>query len=170
MSLLRVNTIRSKDNTAAPTFDKGITVTGTAQVTDIQITSGILTTSVINSTAGNFSGILTASEVRANTGNFVGVVTALNFVNYSDITYKTNITPIVNALDTISRLNGVTFEWSETKEPSIGLIAQEVERVLPEVVTNFDGVKTVNYINIIAILIEAIKDLKQEIESLKNTK
>jgi hypothetical protein len=60
----------------------------------------------------------------------------------------------------------VNFEWKENNKPSAGVIAQEVEKVLPELV-NGEDTKTVNYNGLIGLLIEAIKDQQSQINSLK---
>ena len=88
----------------------------------------------------------------------------------SDIKLKTNIKTIDSALDKISNLRGVEFDWIDTQEHQIGLIAQEVEQVIPEVVSEYNGIKSVAYGNLISILIEAIKELKEEVNQLKNNK
>jgi hypothetical protein len=64
-------------------------------------------------------------------------------------------------------LRGVAFDWKESGEPSYGVVAQELEMVLPELVKGSDP-KTVNYNGIIGVLIEAIKELRIEIEQLKH--
>lgn len=96
----------------------------------------------------------------------VGIVTATDFNSLSDISKKINILPVDNALKITSELGGVRFNWKESGNPSIGVIAQEVEKVLPELVSTGEY-KTVNYNGIIGVLIEAIKELKSEIEELK---
>jgi hypothetical protein len=66
-------------------------------------------------------------------------------------------------------MNGVRFKWKDNGENSIGVIAQQIEQVLPEVVaTTEEGTKSVSYGNIVGVLIEAIKELQQEIEVLKS--
>jgi hypothetical protein len=82
---------------------------------------------------------------------------------------KTNINTIENALDIVSKLRGVEYDRIDTNEHQIGLIAQEVETILPEVVYG-DDTKSIAYGNIIGVLVEAIKELKQEIQDLKNNK
>lgn len=80
---------------------------------------------------------------------------------FSDERKKTNIEPIPNALEKILKLEGVTFDKvDDGTRRHAGIIAQEVEKVLPEVVyTDEDGMKSVAYGNMIALLIEAIKEL-----------
>ena len=98
-----------------------------------------------------------------------GIVTATDFNSTSDISLKDNIQTIVNPLDKIIKLNGVTFNWKENQKPSIGVIAQELQEVLPELVTQ-GNIKTVNYNGIIGVLIEAVKEQQKQIEELKSTK
>lgn len=99
-------------------------------------------------------------------GNFTGNVTAANFNSLSDINYKKNINTITDALDKINQLNGVSFEWKQNGNISYGVIAQELQKVLPELVQG-DNPKTVNYSGIIGVLIEAVKELSYEIETIK---
>jgi hypothetical protein len=105
----------------------------------------------------------TSSSVTFN------VVTATTFNTTSDIRLKDNIRTFESAMDVVSQLRGVRFAWKETGVETVGLIAQEVEKVLPELIgTNADtGLKSVSYANMVAVLIEAVKELKAEIEELK---
>ena len=79
---------------------------------------------------------------------------------------KRDIETIHDALDTIASLRGVKFSWKESGKPSLGVIAQELEKVLPELV-NGDDNKTVIYNGLIAVAIEAIKELKSRVEVLE---
>lgn len=100
-----------------------------------------------------------------NTGNIAaaGEVTA-----NSDERIKTNIKTIENALDKVTQLRGVEYDRTDIEAHQIGVIAQEVEKVLPEVVhNNENGLKSVAYGNLVAVLIESIKELKGEISELR---
>ena len=92
----------------------------------------------------------------------------------SDQRLKDNITPISNALDKVLSISGNTFDWNEKsgKEGSdVGVIAQEILEVIPEVVTTRDnGYLAVRYEKLVPLLIEAIKELKEEINELKGGK
>jgi hypothetical protein len=96
----------------------------------------------------------------------VGTVKATDFNTTSDQNLKTNIQTIENPLDKIVQIRGVNFEWKENNKPSAGVIAQEVEKVLPQLV-NGEGTKTVNYNGLIGLLIEAVKAQQEEINMLK---
>jgi len=92
-------------------------------------------------------------------------------IAYSDVRVKENIKTIDNSLEKVSKLRGVEFNKIGDNKKSIGVIAQEIEKVIPEVVKEDDkGMKSVAYGNISGLLIEAIKELKAEIEELKLNK
>ena len=92
---------------------------------------------------------------------------APNFNSTSDERLKENIETITEALDKVDSIRGVTFTWKENGKASMGVIAQEVETIAPEVVSETNGYKAVNYDGLIGLLIESIKELKQEIADLK---
>ncbi len=92
-----------------------------------------------------------------------GYVTSL-----SDIRYKTNITDINNPLDKIQQLKGVYYNMIDDEKRSIGLIAQEVETIIPEVVyTNKDNTKSIAYANMVGLIVESIKELTERIKKLE---
>ena len=115
----------------------------------------------------NITGVVTATSFSGTSASFVGVVTATDFNSTSDETLKENITTVENAVDLNSQLRGVRFEWKKDGKPSYGVIAQELEQVLPELVSGTDP-KTVNYNGIIGVLIEAVKELSARVEELEN--
>jgi hypothetical protein len=92
----------------------------------------------------------------------------------SDQRLKDNITPIPNALDKVLSISGNTFDWNEKSEKEgsdVGVVAQEILEVLPEAVTTRDnGYLAVRYEKLVPLLIEAIKELKAEINELKGVK
>lgn len=131
------------------------------------------------------SGLTGNSSLTFNGSTLVvtGAITATGDITAfltSDGRLKTDIKPITNALDKLSTLSGVTFLWNElgkslfdTAYPSTdreaGLIAQEVQNVLPEVVTLRDnGYLAVRYEKVVPLLVEAIKELKAELDKLKS--
>jgi hypothetical protein len=100
-----------------------------------------------------------------STGNLttVGDVAA-----FSDEKLKKNVKTIDNALDKVKRLRGVEYERRDIDKKGLGFIAQEVEKVLPELVSQHDEFKTVSYGNVVSVLVEAIKELSAEVELLKS--
>ena len=106
-----------------------------------------------------------------------GSITCVNLNSTSDINLKKDIEVISDANDILSQINGIRFSWKSDGKKCVGVIAQEVEKVLPELVVeseNEQKTKTVNYQGLIGVLIEAVKDqqkqinlLKEEIELLK---
>lgn len=104
----------------------------------------------------------------ALTLNVLGRVNANAYYYSSDKSLKKNVEPLEDALDKVLDLEGVSFDWKESGRKDIGFIAQDVEEVVPEIVsTNKDGLKTLEYGNITALLVEAIKDQQEQIEELK---
>jgi len=92
-----------------------------------------------------------------------GQLNATDFNSLSDARSKTNVQPINNALDTIRKIQGVEFDWIDCSSHSSGVIAQELEKVLPHLVsTNDKGWKSVNYDAMIVYLLEAIKELEKK--------
>jgi hypothetical protein len=99
----------------------------------------------------------------------------------SDQTAKKNIEPLQNSLSKVLNLRGVSFDWNEAVVPQrakeesrqVGLIAQEVEKVVPEVVKDefveSQSLKSIKYENLVALLIEGMKEQQEQINQLKET-
>ena len=85
----------------------------------------------------------------------------------SDINLKTNVKSIQDPLEKVFQIRGVTFDWKSSHKSSAGVIAQEVEKVLPELVTD-NGTKTVNYNGLIGLLIETVKNQQAQIDELNS--
>ena len=126
-------------------------------------------------TATQYGGF-TATAKLSNAGTWTVAGDVVAYGSPSDITLKTNIKPLEGALDKITKLQGVSFTWKENTEISkltgikddIGFIAQEVQEVLPDLVRkNDNGLLSLRDKGIIPILVEAIKELKAEIDILK---
>ena len=86
---------------------------------------------------------------------------------------KEDIYQIENALDKVKKLRGVHFTKKSNKSKEIGVVANEVEKVVPELVDEHEDkelgtVKTMKYANTVGLLIEAVKDLSKQVEELKN--
>lgn len=96
-----------------------------------------------------------------------GAFYATGLNSLSDESLKKDIQTIRNPIDKIKNLRGVTYTWKSNNQKSLGLIAQEVEQVIPEVVAKCDNIKTVGYGQLVGLLIEAIKKQQEEIDVLK---
>lgn len=128
----------------------------------------------LNTTSNvHFEGLMVGqtSGATANTIRCVGDVVAYYS---SDERLKNNIEPIKNSLDIVGELTGYEFDWDEEAQDvytghDVGVIAQEVERVLPDLVEtrDYNGYKAVKYEKLIAVLINAINELAQEVKELK---
>lgn len=128
-------------------------------------------------TNGNYLFLVAGdASTDAFTVNYQGICTSAgSFTQNSDRRLKTNITSLEKSIDKIMKLNGVTFNWDKTVRPSApttlqyGFIAQEIEKVIPELVSeDSDGYKTVNYIGVIPVLTQAMQEQQKEIEQLKD--
>ena len=118
-------------------------------------------------TISGYNGTFSGHIIQATHAKFTGIVTAADFNSTSDEILKENITTVENAVDLNNQLRGVRFEWKKDGRPSYGVIAQELEQVLPELVSDTDP-KTVNYNGIIGVLIEAVKELSERVDELEN--
>lgn len=107
----------------------------------------------------------------AGTFHVDGTVRAQNYECVSDSRYKTNITPISNALSKVLALQGVTYNWKINQfkdkgfdsRPQIGFVAQDVEKIFPALVyTDNKGYKSMSYDKLTAVLVEAMKELKSK--------
>ena len=120
----------------------------------------------INASGIDVTGISTSTSVSTGSVNSSGVVTASDFNSTSDRELKENITTVDDAVNLTQQLRGVRFEWKKDGTPAYGVIAQELEEVLPELVSQTNP-KTVNYNGLIGVLIEAVKELSSEVAELK---
>ena len=96
-----------------------------------------------------------------------GTVKATDFDSTSDIRLKTNVQVIENPLDKVIQIEGVSFNWKEDNSPALGVIADQVQKRIPELVHG-DDPKTVNYNGLIGLLIEAVKEQQIQIDELKS--
>lgn len=99
---------------------------------------------------------------------FTGELSAVSVTETSSKHLKDNIKPFANALDTVKKLQGVRFDWKESGKSSIGVIAEDVEKVLPELVTRDDTggkIAGVQYSKLVAVFIEATKEQQKQIEA-----
>jgi len=152
----------------ALTFGSYLTSTGTYNGSTVRTVSVAGTsintgnTLIARDAAGDFTaGTISCSNLTASF-----TITAADINSTSDETLKTNIKTVENSLETIHSLRGVSFDWKESGKSSYGVIAQELEKVFPELVASGEH-KSVNYNGLIGVLIEAVKELSAEVEELK---
>ena len=145
-----------------------VTFSSGATITDDNATNATYYPTYSTTASGSYT-VAGISSQRLQFNPSSGTLFATVFTSLSDESKKTNIQRITNGLEIVRQLEGVRYEWKETGQKSIGLIAQRLEEVIPElVVTTADDLKTVSYGNIVAVLIEAIKEQQIQIEELRN--
>ena len=153
----------------------GVSVSGATGAVTFSIGQAVGTSSSVQfgSLGVGISATGAAGEIRA-TNN----ITAYSA---SDIRLKTNITNIANAMFKVNTISGVEFDWTDeyieasggedgyfVRKHDVGVIAQEIKKVLPEAVgERGNGILAVKYERIVPLLIEAIKELKAEVDELK---
>jgi hypothetical protein len=131
--------------------------------------------------SGNLGVGVTPSSYK---GDFNGSVHATSFPTSSDVRFKKKVKSIENALSKVLKLRGVTYEWNEfintvrdgyeLNVPVMGFVAQELEKVVPELVSTWklnddcQDARAVDYPRVVALLTEAIKEQQNQIEDLKN--
>ena len=95
----------------------------------------------------------------------VVLLLATDFNSTSDARLKTNVRVIDDPLEKVLQINGVSFNWIENDKPSMGVIADNIQEVLPDLVSDGNP-KTVNYNGLIGLLIEVVKEQQTQINSL----
>jgi hypothetical protein len=138
---------------------------GSSSVTDDTSTNATRYPTFVDVT----SGTPTETNVSSSKLTFnpsTGTLSATIFTSLSDETQKTNISLIKDAISKINKINGYTFDWVDTQNQSMGIIAQELKEVLPELVSDTNP-KTVNYNGLTALLIEGMKKQQEKIASLE---
>lgn len=157
-------------------YNNSGSLAGSAALTFNNTTNNI---SVANS--ATISGSLGVGTAPSGTAGEIRATNNITAYYSSDARLKENVRPITNALEDLFKLRGVRFDWTDDyiqksggedgyfiRKQDVGIIAQELEAVLPElVIDREDGFKAVKYDRIVALLIEAVKELKSEVDFLK---
>jgi hypothetical protein len=166
-----VSTLSAADfRTAIGAGTSSTTGTVTSVAAGSYLTGGTITTT--GTLAVDATTTATASKVAARDSS--ANIYANDFFATSDARLKKDIVEIQNALATIEKISGVQFKWNElASDPNkekvqVGVIAQEVEAVAPEIVsTNEDGFKSVSYDKLVPLLIQAVKELSEKVKQLE---
>ena len=155
-------------------FRTSLSTNPSTTVASIYDQSGVgLTLSAHNVSIRNYTGSAMVESARFTNSSLTVIGDLVAYGTPSDKNYKENIKPIESALDKAMKLQGVTFDWKKSDsildiKEDIGFIAQDVQKVLPELVRkNENGKLSLRQQGITPILLEAIKELKAEIEELK---
>jgi hypothetical protein len=135
-------------------------------VTDDTTTNSTHYPNFVSGTSGNQAEKVSSTKFTFNPST--GLLTTTDYNSSSDKRLKKNIKTVDNALDKVMALRGVSFDWKEGGAKAIGLIAQEAEKIIPEIVSKDDnGYLGIKYNNLIGVLVEAIKDQQEQINILK---
>ena len=144
-----------------------VTATSTVSAANVTASNNVTATGTVAAASVTATGTVSAANVTAsNNITATNTVTAANVNTTSDIRLKTKVKTLENSLEKVLQLRGVSYTMNN--ETKIGVIAQEVQGVVPEVVTEgSDGYLSVAYGNLVGELIEAIKTQQSQIEELK---
>ena len=131
-------------------------------ISDNVVLPGTMHVSGITTIAADGSDSFTGGDLTVG-----GKVRATRYSTVSDERLKTNIKKIDRPLEVLAGIEGVLFNWRVDNSQGVGLIAQDVERALPEAVQEIDNIKSVNYNGVIGLLVEAVKELSAENQLLR---
>ena len=120
-------------------------------------------------TTGNLN-TATISTTKIYFNPSTGILSVTDLNSLSDLAFKTNVEPVSRSLEILQELNPVKFTWVDNKKTSYGVIAQELETILPELVHTTNGIKSVSYQPLIAFLISAVQQLQRQINELRSNK
>ncbi len=135
--------------------DGGASLDGHLQVVSIEATGAGIALTVTNDVA--IGGSMSVAET----------IYAQGYDSLSDAKLKENIVPLTGALHNLGSISGVSYTWKSSGEASMGVIAQEVQAVYPELVTEGGESLSVNYNGLIGVLIESVKELNAKVEDLQ---
>jgi len=140
---------------------------GSIAITNDTTNSTTLFPLLTSANSGTFSSANT-SNTKLYYVPSTGTLNATIFNSLSDVKYKENIITIVDAVNTVNQIDGVSFSWKDNGLKSYGVIANELEKILPELVTTENDTKSVNYSGLIAFLINSVKELDARVKQLEN--
>jgi hypothetical protein len=157
-----LQSVISRSGIVSPGETAGSANTGYVNYAGVSKVTGQMyggTTDPTSTTRLNYDGNLHATNL-----------TATDFNSLSDARHKTNVNMIENGIEIINLINPVSFDWIDSGEKSYGVIAQEIEKVLPSIVKQDGERKTVSYVQLIPFLIQAIQDMQKQIDELSKNK
>jgi hypothetical protein len=146
----------------------GVGVGGALFAASIDITDTAAVRSTVNATSSSTGALQVTGGAGIGRDLWVGGTAYANVLqSTSDVNFKKDITTITNALNTVMQLRGVEYKWKHNDAPSLGLIAQEVQPLVPAAVSETVDRLTVSYGNMVGLLVEAIKEQQQQILTLQ---
>jgi hypothetical protein len=144
----------------------GIGTTTPSALLDVNGTVGVR--SAANATSSSTGALQVTGGAGIGSDLWVGgTAYATVLQSTSDVNFKKDITTITNALNTVLQMRGVEYKWTHNSEPGLGLIAQEVQPLVPAAVSETGDRLTVGYGNLVGLLVEAIKEQQQQILALQ---
>lgn len=162
-------------------YNSGGNLTGSANLTfdGTSLSAFAVSTNTVNAPSGTLAvtGAINGSSTISSSGTIssgggvtaAGSITAAgNVTAYSDASLKKDVQTITDALAKVSSLRGVSYTMINSGDAGIGVIAQEVKEVVPQVVQDNNGILSVAYGNLVGVLIEAIKELNEKVDRLEN--
>ena len=155
------------DTYGRASYASNVSITAGATLSDDTTTDATRYPVYADSITGSYLTAYTSSS-KYTYNPSTGTLSSTIMTATSDKNVKDNIKVLSDALNTLKQIEGVSFNWKDNGLKSYGVIAQDIENVLPDVVqTDPNGLKSVNYQALTAFLIESIKELKTEIDTLK---
>jgi hypothetical protein len=152
-------------NNALGAFNKANSGPTLTDDTSTNANRPLVFTSNTNGQAFN-SVFINSTELYTNPST--GTLFATIFSSLSDESQKDNISPLQNSSEIVNKMNPVSFNWKKTGKKSYGVIAQEIEKILPDIVHENDGIKSVEYDSLIAFLIKSIQELSEDLNETKS--
>jgi len=174
VTLPGVDTIGNQDTTGNAATASGLKLNNNSILDGDDVASKSYVASAVLNNTPDLSTALAVDGSNSMTGalngttaTFSGQVNAQSFNATSDIALKRDINVIDNALEMINNLNGISWNWKNDGTASMGVSAQDVEAVAPQLVGQGEY-KSVNYNGLVGVLVEAVKTLSAEVRELKN--
>lgn len=159
-----ISAASSSDNSGR-TYIQDIILDSNGHVTGIATATETVVNTDTNTTYSAGNGLSLSGTTFLMSGSYSGTLSATQFTATSDLAKKENLEVVTDALSKVETLTGYTYTMKEDGSRKAGLIAQDVEKILPEAVNGQEGNKSLDYSATIALLVNAIKELKAQIES-----